>query len=268
MTGGFTLGPLSFSTGLLSAFAAIVLVMFVGNRLARVRAVDAEAELWLVIGVALLAARGAYVARHAALYGAAPLTMLDIRDGGFSLLAGLGAGAAVAGLLAWRQRGKRLPLLAGAAAGGAVFALAALMALVLPGPAVRLPQITLARLDGGTLSLPALAGKPVVINLWASWCGPCRREMPVLRKAQLAHPGTTFVFVNQGETPAQIAAYLGSQGIVLDNIVLDARPGLARVLGSKALPATFFFDRTGLLVERRIGELSAATLDERLQAQK
>ena len=131
-----------------------------------------------------------------------------------------------------------------------------------------LPDVTLAGFDGGeAVDLGTLRG-PVLVNLWASWCGPCRREMPVLRQAQLDHPGTTFIFVNQGETPAQIAAYLSSQGIALDNIVLDARPGLARVLDSRALPATFFFDSSGLLVERRVGELSAATLTERLQAKK
>lgn len=265
---GLTLGPFSFSAGLLACCAAIGAVLFVGKRVARARGQEIDNALWIVIVTALAAARLVYVARHASLYAAAPLTIIDLRDGGFTLLAGLCAGAGAAAVLGWRQRTRQLALFAGAGAGAAVFALAWLAALAMPGPPVHLPAMTLARLDGGTLSLPALAGKPVVLNLWASWCGPCRREMPVLREAQRAHPGTTFVFVNQGETPATIKAYLSKQGIALDNVVLDARPGLARVLDSRALPTTFFFDRQGLLIERRVGELSAATLGERLQAQE
>ncbi|MEJ7806221.1 MAG: TlpA disulfide reductase family protein, partial [Telluria sp.] len=253
------------SAGLLTIFAAILVVIAVGNLAARSRVKNIDNALWIIIAAALLAARLVFVARHASLYAAAPLTILDIRDGGFTLVAGLAAGMLAAVLLGWRQRAKLKPLIAGAGAGAAVFAFVALTSLAMPQPPVQLPPMTLARLEGGSLSLPALAGKPVVLNLWASWCGPCRREMPVLRQAQLAHPGTTFIFVNQGESPAQIAAYLSKQGIVLDNIVLDARPGLAQVLNSRALPTTFFFDSKGVLIERRVGEVSAATLSELLR---
>ena len=263
-----SLGPFTLSAGLLSTFAAILALLFVGGRLARARGGAVETGLWLIIGTALVAARLTYVARHAQLYALEPATLLDIRDGGFHLVAGLCAGLATAALLGWRQSAMRLPLMAGAAAGASVFGLAALLVLALPAPTVRMPQLTLARLAGGTLSLPALAGKPVVLNLWASWCPPCRREMPVLRQAQLAHPEVHFIFVNQGETPEQIAAYLKAQHIELDNIVLDARPGLAHVLDSKALPSTFFFDSAGLLVERRVGQLSAATLSDQLSTLK
>jgi thiol-disulfide isomerase/thioredoxin len=265
---GLSFGPFSFSVGLMSTFGAILMLLFVGGRLARVRAGNIEKTLWLIIFVALAVARLTYVARHARLYMLDPVTILDMRDGGFHLLAGLCAGLATAALLGWRQPGRRMPLLAAAGAGAAVFGLAALLALALPPPTVRMPQLTLARLAGGTLSLPSLAGKPVVLNLWASWCPPCRREMPVLRQAQLAHPEVHVIFVNQGETTAQISAYLQEQRIELDNILLDARPGLGHVLNAKALPTTFFFDSKGVLAERRVGQLSAATLSEQISALK
>lgn len=261
---GLTLGPFSFSAGLLTTFAAMIAVLLIGKRLARGRAGEVETSLWIIIAAALLAGRIVYVFVFAALYAAKPLAVLDFRDGGFNLTAGLCAGLATAALLALRRRDRALALLGGAGAGAGVFGLVALVALAMPAPAVHLPPLTLARLEGGTLAFSSLAGKPVVINLWASWCGPCRREMPVLRQAQLDNPGVTFIFVNQGETPEQIGAYLLEQRIALGNIVLDARPGLAHVLGSKALPATFFFDSQGVLTERRVGELSAATLAERL----
>ncbi len=129
---------------------------------------------------------------------------------------------------------------------------------------MRLPPLVMARLEGGSMALAASAGKPVVLNLWASWCGPCRREMPVLRQAQLDHPHITFIYVNQGESAPTIRAYLARANVRLDNVVLDNDMLAARALGSRALPSTYFFDRKGVLVAQRIGELSAATLAERL----
>ena len=268
MTGGLTIGPVSFSAGLLTTMGAILAVLIVGNWIARRRGVAVEGLLWIVIAAGLLAARAAYVVRLGTHYFTNAQSILDIRDGGFDLLSGLCAGLVVALLLAWRRHDQRRALLAGAGAGAAVFALAALTMLALPGPAVRLPEMTLQRLDGGAMALSQLAGKPVVVNLWASWCGPCRREMPALRAAQLAHPEMTFVFVNQGEAPAVIREYLRRQALVLDNVVLDNQPGMASHLGSRALPSTFFFDQDGKLVGRRVGELSAATLSERMAEQK
>ena len=227
-----------------------------------------EGSLWIVIAAGLLAGRAVYVVRLGTHFFTNAQSILDIRDGGFDLVSGLCAGLLTALLLAWRRREQRRALLTGAGAGAAVFALVALTALALPGPAVRLPEMTLQRLDGGTLALSQLAGRPVVVNLWASWCGPCRREMPAMRAAQLAHPEVTFIFVNQGEAPAAIREYLRRQALVLDNVVLDNQPGMTAHLGSKALPSTFFFDRNGMLVGRRVGELSAATLSERMSALK
>ncbi len=266
MTAGLTIGPFSFSAGLLTTFAAVLAVFLVGEYVGRKRGVDVERRLWVVVAVALVAARVAYVTRFADVYMASPLTMLSIRDGGFSALAGLAAGLATAAFLGWRNRAQRVPVLAGAGVGGAVFALAALIGMMIPAPAVQLPPLTLTRLEGGALALPALAGKPIVVNLWASWCGPCRREMPVLRQAQLDHPEITFVFVNQGETSAAIRQYLDKEGMVLNNVVLDTGSIMGLNLGSKALPTTFFFDAAGKMTGRRFGEVSAATLAEQLAA--
>lgn len=262
--GGLTIGPFSFSGGLLTTFAAVLAVIIVGDRLGRARKRDIERKLWIVIGIALLAARAAYVIRFADLYLAAPLSILSIRDGGFSAAPGLIAGAASALFMGWRNRLHLTPLLLSAGAGAAVFALVAFAALVWPQPVSQLPQASLPRLEGSTLALAGLAGKPVVVNLWASWCGPCRREMPVLRQAQLDHPDIAFVFVNQGEPAATIRNYLAEQKITLDNVVLDPSSSMAATLKSKGLPTTFFFDRKGVMVSRRMGEVSAATLSEQL----
>lgn len=261
MIGGLTIGPFSFSGGLLTTFAAIMAMIIAGNRMGRARGVDIERKLWIVIAAAVLAARAVYVVRFADVYLASPLSILYIRDGGFSVPAALIAGAACALLLGWRSRAHRTALLFAAGAGAAVFVLSVLAGRMVPPRSIALPQASMSRLDGSAI---ALAGKPVVINLWASWCGPCRREMPVLRQAQLDHPEITFVFVNQGESEATIRAYLSDQKIVLDNIVLDRHSAMGTTFRSKGLPTTFFFAPNGEMLGRRMGEVSAATLADQL----
>ncbi|WP_181373011.1 TlpA disulfide reductase family protein [Massilia glaciei] len=262
--GDLAIGLFSFPLGVLTSFAAVVTVLLLGHLGTRRGGPDIEPKLWIVIGAALLAARAVYVARFADLYLAAPVSILDIRDGGFHLKSGLLAGAVVAGWLTWRDKAGRKPILAATLAGAAVFLLVAIVQIVRPAPTLNLPQLALERIEGGSLALAGLAGKPVALNIWASWCGPCRREIPALRKAQLAHPEITFVFVNQGEAPEVVGKFLGGQNITLANVVLDRRHAVANALGAKGLPTTFFFDSKGVLQARRAGELSHATLAEKI----
>ena len=260
------IGPLSFSIPLLATFGAIMASAYIGRRLGRARGVDAEPTLWFVILFALLVARAAFVAGYAELYLAAPLSIIDIRDGGFSAPAGIVAALTTGAWFAWRRTAIRKPLLGAVAAGGLVLLLGAAITLAPRGESAPIPALTLSGLDGRPVELASLAGKPVVINLWASWCPPCRREMPVLRQAQLSHPEITFVFANQGETAEAVRKYMATEHIVLDNVLLDSGSQLGTVTGSGALPTTLFYDAKGVLVERRLGELSAATLAQRLES--
>ena len=260
-----TLGPLSFSGGLLTALLAIGAVLAAGSLAARKTGLAVEGKLWAFIVVALAAARMAHVSRYSAAYADAPWSVLDIRDGGFAPWPGVLAGLALAGLLAWRWRAGARPLLAGALAGASVFGALALFALAVPPPAVALPPLSFTRLEGGVLDTASLAGRPVVINLWASWCPPCRREMPAMQRAQRDHPEVVFVFVNQGETREQVGAYLAREKLALANVVSDPGGAAATALKAKGLPTTLFFDRQGRLASRRTGELSAATLAQGLE---
>lgn len=105
-----------------------------------------------------------------------------------------------------------------------------------------------------------------MVNLWATWCPPCVREMPVLQKAQADHPGVNFVFVNQGESADKVAAWLVARKLSLRNVLLDGQGQIGAAFKQRALPTTLFFNAKGQLVSMRVGELSAATLTERLQA--
>ena len=110
------------------------------------------------------------------------------------------------------------------------------------------------------------AGKPMVVNLWATWCPPCRREMPVLAAAQKQETGVSFVFVNQGEAGAGATAqrYLSIEKIELTNVLLDQGARLGREVGSGSLPTTLFYDANGRLVDTHLGQLSAASLASKL----
>src|SRR3546814_12546814 len=94
-----------------------------------------------------------------------------------------------------------------------------------------LPVAALHRLDGGAVSLAAYRGKPVIINLWATWCPPCRRELPML--AELAKPSPVpIVLADDGEDAARVRAFLSQQNIPADAVLLDSGSSLSTALGS------------------------------------
>lgn len=123
----------------------------------------------------------------------------------------------------------------------------------------------LIRLDGGTTQLAQLTGKPMIVNLWATWCPPCRREMPMLEVAQKQYPRITFVFVNQREEPAEIRAFLDGQDLQLNHVLIDFHGAIPRIVGSNKIPTTLFYGANGRLVDTHIGALTAAELSAILQ---
>lgn len=262
--GTIAIGPMAFSLDVLVVLAAILLATTVANWVARARGVHAEPMMWMTIACALLAARAAHVLRYSDAYLGHPSSILDVRDGGWMGWAGVVAGVIVAAWLGWRRPAQRPALAAGVATGVALWAGVALIAALQPKLEVGIPAVELTNLRGEPQQLQAFAGKPLVVNLWASWCPPCRREMPLLRDAQLRRADVNFVFVNQSESAATVRQYLDASRIDLANVLLDPHSALSSAIGSQALPATLFFDARGRLVERRLGELSAASLAQRL----
>lgn len=128
-----------------------------------------------------------------------------------------------------------------------------------------LPVAGLTTLAGKTTDLAALAaGKPVVVNLWATWCPPCRLELPFLSAAQRQESEINFVFVDQGEDAATVERYLSAVHLNLSNVLLDTGNRLGREIGSTGLPVTVFYDSSGRMVDSRIGALSPALLDTKL----
>ena len=264
MNQALQVGPLSLPYSLLLTLAAIGFAGFVAHRLARTSGVNVEPALTYMLLAGLVAARLAYVLRWHEQYFDAPLGILNIRDGGWEPAAGVVAAGLVGLLRAHRQADLRRPVLAAACAAGAVLLLGGIASFVTSPATVTLPPLQLGSLAGRPVSLADFTGKPTVVNLWASWCPPCRREMPALQQAQAANPDVNVVFVNQGEEPGVIAAYLEQAGLAVRNVLVDRQSSVGGAMGHNALPTTLFFDAQGRLAGARIGELSHATLAQRL----
>lgn len=263
------IGPLALPAGLVLLFLALCAAYGVAWWLRRHRQLpDAGPLVSDMLIAGLLAARLAFVLRWHEQYLSAPWSTLNIRDGGFMAPAGIAGALAIA---AWRCRrpamaAMRRPLAASAAAGALAWGvLSAGLGLAYDKPTA-LPAVALQTLDGTFTSLAALAGgKPMVVNLWASWCPPCRREMPVLAAAQQARADVVVVYANQREDAAAIDAFLAPSGLALRNVVLDGEAALGKAAGSSALPTTLFYDAQGRLVDTHLGELSDASLASKLQ---
>ena len=158
------------------------------------------------------------------------------------------------------------PLRSALMVGTVVWAVGTVALSVRPDTGQALPALNLTSLEGRPINLAEFKGKPTVVNLWATWCPPCVREMPVLHQAQVDRPGVNFVFLNQGESTEKVGAWLQARNLPMRNVLMDANRQAAAAFKQRALPTTLFFDAKGRLVSTRIGELSAATLTERLQA--
>ena len=128
------------------------------------------------------------------------------------------------------------------------------------------PPWTLKDTDGRSVRFADFHGKVVLIDFWATWCPPCRREMPVLQQAQGEYPQVTFLFVNQGETPENVSTFLATTGLSLTHVLFDGTGLLAQRVGSMALPTTLFYDADGRLVGSHLGELSRASLRHALES--
>jgi len=272
-----TLGPLALPMPPLLLLVAVVAAQWLASRLARrPRGDDADAAARATRGaraadavttaalLGLLAARGVYLAGHVQAYTDSPWSAFDVRDGGWHAGAGLAAGLT---WLAWR--GLRAPALrpalaAGASAGALLwFGLSAALG---PRAGAALPELALVEhTSSAALTLAQAAqGRPAVVVLWASWCAPCRQEMPLLAAAQQRETGLRFLFVNQGESAATVRRYLAGLPYAVQNVLLDERSALGPAVGSPGLPTTVFYDARGRQVDAHFGLLNAAALESRL----
>lgn len=126
-------------------------------------------------------------------------------------------------------------------------------------------DFALKTLDEGQTSLSDYRGKVVVLNFWATWCPPCRAELPDFEQAHRDRQGDGLVVlgVNTEEPAAVVRSFVDEIGLTFP-ILLDETGQVAREYRAAGLPMTLVIDREGLIQVRHVGYLSAAKLDEYL----
>jgi cytochrome c biogenesis protein CcmG, thiol:disulfide interchange protein DsbE len=133
-----------------------------------------------------------------------------------------------------------------------------------PGVGRVAPDFTLPLLAGGNFSLAEQRGKPVVLNFWATWCGPCQRELPAIQRAtEYYGDDVVFAGVDQGETAEKVQLYVDKMGLTFA-IPMDGDGEVGFQYNVKGLPTTFFIDRDGIIRSIWMGEMNSMTLAENI----
>ena len=265
------IGPMALPTMALAVFLALFLSQWWARRQQLRTGQPVESLLMRATLVGLLVARLAYVGQWwreywlpVATSPASALQLIDIRDGGWNLWAGLAAALA---WIAWKGRSNaslRRGTLQALTAGAFILIAAHALRTWVEPQKPSLPAFTLVNAAAQPVELRSYQGQPLVINLWATWCPPCRREMPVLAQAQKEHPEVRFVWINQGEDAAAVMRYLQTMALPLPQVLLDPEQRASAHWQQRGLPSTYFYDAQGQLRSMRMGELSRASLAEQL----
>ena len=129
------------------------------------------------------------------------------------------------------------------------------------------PDITATDLDGRPVALSSLRGRPVIVNFWASWCVPCRQEMPLLRDelAKHAPEGLAIVGVLFRDEADPAREFARSFSVTWPS-ALDPDGSIARAYRVVAPPQSYFIDRTGILRSIQIGEVLQSDFDRQYPA--
>jgi thiol-disulfide isomerase/thioredoxin len=127
---------------------------------------------------------------------------------------------------------------------------------------------TLSSLDGGTTTLSAFRGEVVVVNFWATWCAPCRHELPLLDQwnTQWKSRGARVVAISIDQDPSKVRSFVKEMKLSL-TVMHDGPDGLARSLDIPAVPYTLLLDRDGNVIEtvRGSAEAEVAALGRKVE---
>jgi cytochrome oxidase Cu insertion factor (SCO1/SenC/PrrC family) len=130
------------------------------------------------------------------------------------------------------------------------------------GPA---PAFTLETLDGQRLSLADFEGRPVLINFWATYCAPCRREMPLIERTAAQHPRLVVLLIDERDSHQSASAFV-TQLQINSTVLFDGDGKVGDAYGISGLPTTFFIRSDGGIEGRYIGETNAGILGPHISA--
>ncbi len=124
-----------------------------------------------------------------------------------------------------------------------------------PAPAFQLPD-----LEGAVVASDALRGKPVVLNFWSTWCGPCKQEHGALQEAAKRHPEVAFFGVLYNDEAEKARRYLEVAGTTYRHLVDD--DGRAAIdFGVAGVPETYFINAAGDIVHKQVGPLDGRSIE-------
>jgi len=128
------------------------------------------------------------------------------------------------------------------------------------------PDFTLTTIDGKTMNLYDYRGKNIILNFWATWCGPCTYEVPFLRQIDetWAKAGVAIIAVNTQDNVENAAIYAKRHNL---NFVIpvDPRGGVATMFNVHGLPTTFFIDSDGVIKSVKVGPfINTGEIEERM----
>lgn len=132
-----------------------------------------------------------------------------------------------------------------------------------PKPLVEIaPDFNLERLEGGTVSMNELKGSPVFLNFWASWCAPCREEMPDVEQIHRIYEkkGLKVFAVNSKEETAAVQKFLEGNGINVP-VLLDQKGEVSALYKIFGLPMSYFIHRDGKVASSIIGKMTYQDMD-------
>jgi cytochrome c biogenesis protein CcmG, thiol:disulfide interchange protein DsbE len=174
---------------------------------------------------------------------------------------------------ATQQAGDSPVLTASVAHAGGIDEAARELELIRPPRPKQAADFTVSLVSGETLKLQGQRGKPMLVNFWATWCAPCREEMPAMERLYIKHRERGFVLLAVSvDTDASVVKPFLERYKLTFPVALDAKMDLANAYGVRALPASFLIDRNGYLTALALGprawdNRAAHTLVEGMLAQ-
>jgi cytochrome c biogenesis protein CcmG/thiol:disulfide interchange protein DsbE len=126
-------------------------------------------------------------------------------------------------------------------------------------------DLTLRTLDGRQVSLRELRGRPVLVNFWATWCAPCRREMPLIEQTAARHPKVAVLLVDERDS-RDAARGFANELHIRSSVLFDGNGAVGDRYGISGLPTTFFIRADGTVEGRYVGETNRQLLDSHIGA--
>ncbi|MFQ5996248.1 MAG: TlpA family protein disulfide reductase [Dehalococcoidales bacterium] len=128
------------------------------------------------------------------------------------------------------------------------------------------PDFKLSNLEGQSVSLSDFRGRPVLLNFWASWCGPCRYEMPFIQEIheKWSAKGLVVLTVNLQEDPSLVKEFMEDLGLSFP-VLLATNQEVSLAYNLRGIPTTFFIDKDGIIQDRKVGAFTgSAEIESRL----